>query len=64
MAAPGADEILLLFLLLAAIALIWNLPPHAVSPPRNPILSFVIECFLVWRVSLGGRISRMVLIIS
>ena len=59
---PGGDEMLLVFLLLAAISFIWSWLSHIASP-LNPLLSFLITAFLAWRVSHGGRISRMILII-
>ena len=60
---PGAGEMLLVFLLLAAITFIWSWPSHTASP-RNALWSFLVTAFLTWRVSRGGRISRMILIIG
>jgi hypothetical protein len=60
---PGADEILLVFLLLDVIGLICSGLSHSASP-RNPLPSLLTDLFLVWRVSRGGRISRMILIIG
>ena len=60
---PGADEILLVFLLLDAIGFICSGLSHSASP-RNPLPSFLTDLFLAWRVSRGGRISRMILIIG
>lgn len=61
---PGVDEILLVFLLLDVIGFICSGLSHSASP-RNPALpSFLTDAFLVWRVSRGGRISRMILIIG
>jgi hypothetical protein len=61
---PGADEILLAYLLLevAGWAVSWR--SHAGSAPQNPLESFVITAFLTWRVSRGGRISRVLLILG
>ena len=59
---PGADEILLVFMLLATIGFIWGWLSHIYMPPNPwPLLS---TAFLAWRVSRGGRISRMILIIA
>jgi hypothetical protein len=60
---PGAGEMLLAFLLLAAITFTWSWPSHTASP-QNTLLPFLITAFLTWRVSRGGRISRMILIIG
>lgn len=59
---PGANEILLVFLLLDAIGLSWGWLSH--SSPQNLLPSFLIDAFLAWRVSRGGRVSRMILIIG
>ena len=59
----GAGEMLRAFLLLAAITFIWSWLSHTGSP-RNALLSLPITAFLTWRVSRGGRISRMILIIG
>jgi hypothetical protein len=58
---PGADEILLVFLLLAAFGFICSWLAHSYSS-QNPVSSFLSTAFLAWRVSRGGRISRMILI--
>ncbi len=60
---PGANEILLVFLLLDAIGLSWSWLSHSASP-QNLLPSFLIDAFLAWRVSRGGRVSRMILIIG
>lgn len=59
---PGVGEILLVFMLLAVIGFIWSWLSHSGSP-QNPLSSILITAFLAWRVSRGGRISRMILII-
>jgi len=59
---PGADEILLVFMLLAVIGSVWSWLSHTVSP-QDALWSIVLTAFLTWRVSRGGRISRMILII-
>lgn len=59
---PGAEEILLVFMLLATIGFICSWLSHRASP-QNLLLSFLITAFLTWRVSRGSRISRMILII-
>ena len=61
---PGADEILLVFLLLAAIGFILSWLSHSYSPLERDPWSFFVTVFLVWRVSRGGRISRVLLIID
>ena len=61
---PGADEILLVFLLLAAIGFILNWQSHAYSPREGEPWSFLVTVLLAWRVSRGGRISRVLLIIN
>jgi hypothetical protein len=40
----------------------WSWLTRSVGPP-NPLASFLITAFLAWRVSRGGRVSRMILII-
>jgi hypothetical protein len=60
---PGADEILLAFLVLATIGFILSWLSHSYSP-QNPLSSFLITAFLAWRVSRGGRFSRVILIIA
>jgi hypothetical protein len=50
-------------MLLATIAIIWSWLSRSVGP-QNPLSSFLSTAFLTWRVSRGGRISRMILIIS
>lgn len=62
---PGADQILLVFLLLATIGSIWGWLSHTYSP-RGSLdpSSLVVSAFLAWRVSRGGRISRAILIIG
>jgi hypothetical protein len=60
---PGAGEILLVYLLLAAIGLIWSWLSHAYSS-LNPLPWILIAAFLTWRVSRGGRVSRMILVIG
>jgi hypothetical protein len=61
---PGANELLLVFLLLSAIGFLcsWLSQSHI---DRSPLWwSFLITAFLAWRVSRGGRISRMILILG
>jgi hypothetical protein len=60
---PGAGEILLVYLLLAAIGFIWSWLSHAYSS-LNPLPWILIAAFLTWRVSRGGRVSRMILVIG
>ena len=60
---PGVNEILLVFLLLGAIGFICSWLSHS-SSPQNPLWPFLSTAFLAWRVSRGGRISRMILVIG
>jgi hypothetical protein len=53
---------LLVFVLLAAISSILSWLSHIVGP-QTPLASFLVMAFLARRVSRGGRISRMILII-
>jgi hypothetical protein len=59
---PGAGEIVLVYLLLATVGFICSWLSRTAGP-QNLLLSFLITAFLAWRVSRGGRISRMILII-
>jgi hypothetical protein len=59
---PGAGEILLVYLLLATAGLIVSWRPGA--GPRDQLPTFLVTAFLTWRVSRGGRVSRMILIIA
>jgi hypothetical protein len=59
---PGAGEMLQVYLLLSVVAFLlgflWR--PALL---RDDVVSFLVVVFCVWRVSRGGRISRMILII-
>jgi hypothetical protein len=59
---PGAGEMLQVFLLLEVVAFIVGLLWRP-AVLRDDLVSFLITVFLVWRVSRGGRISRIILII-
>ena len=59
---PGADEILLAYLLLSAAGFVWEWLSHALDV-RDPLQWLLVTAFLTWRVSRGGRISRMILIV-
>jgi hypothetical protein len=59
---PGADEILLVYLLLATVGFICSWLSRT-ADPKNLLSSFLITVFLAWRVSRGGRVARMILII-
>lgn len=61
---PGADEILLAYLLLAAAGWAVSGLSHAYRPSQGPLGSFLVTIFLTWRVSRGGRISRVLLILD
>jgi hypothetical protein len=60
---PGANEILLVFLLLDAIGFTCSWLSHSFST-QNPLWPFLSTTFLAWRVSRGGRLSRMILLIG
>jgi hypothetical protein len=60
---PGADEILLVYLLLVAIGLAWSWRSGSVAP-HYPPASFLIAAFLTWRASRGGWLSRRLLIVG
>lgn len=60
---PGADEILLAYLLLDAVASVWNWLWHPLNV-QDPLQWWLVTAFLVWRASRGGRISRMLLIVG
>jgi hypothetical protein len=60
---PGVNEILTVFLLLAAIGSLCAWLSHN-REQDNPLSSFLVAVFLTWRVSRGGRISRMLLILG
>jgi len=60
---PGADEILLVYVLLAALGLIWNWQLRAVDV-QHPLQSFLITAFLAWRVSRGGWLARRLLFVA
>ena len=60
---PGVNEILTVFLLLAAIGSLCAWLSHN-REQNNPLSSFLVAAFLTWRVSRGGRISRMLLILG
>lgn len=61
---PGVDEILLAYLLLEAVRDSVGWLSHAYTTPPHPVSSFLIAAFLTWRVSRGGRISRVLLILG
>jgi hypothetical protein len=60
---PGAGEMLQVYLLLSVVAfflgLLWR-----PAVPQDDVVSLPVVVFCVWRVSRGGRISRMILIIA
>jgi hypothetical protein len=60
---PGSGEIILVFLLLAMAGAIWDWLSHS-HITQNPLGSYLITAFLAWRVSRGGRISRVLLILG
>jgi hypothetical protein len=61
---PGANEILLILLLLATVGFIVNSLSQSYGPRFYPPSLFLVTAFLIWRVSRGGRISRALLIIG
>ena len=58
---PGASEILWVYMLLAAMGLIVSWRSHSAGP-SSPVWPFLSVAFVVWRVSRGGWISRLILI--
>lgn len=60
---PGAGEILLAYLLLATVESIWNWLWHPLNV-QDPLQWLLVTAFLTWRVSRGGRISRILLIVG
>jgi hypothetical protein len=54
---------LLAYMLLATIGFIWSWLSRTAGL-QSSLSSFVITAFLAWRVSRGGRFSRMILIIG
>jgi hypothetical protein len=61
---PGAGEILLAYLVLAAAGGIVGWLSRAYGPHQDPVSSFPVTAFLAWRVSRGGWISRALLILG
>ncbi|MGH3420983.1 MAG: hypothetical protein ACRDOD_15540, partial [Streptosporangiaceae bacterium] len=59
---PGADEILLVYMLLATMGFILSWLSRSVSPQKL-LWSFLLAALLAWRVSRGGWVSRRILII-
>jgi hypothetical protein len=60
---PGADEILLVYTLLATIGFIWDWLLAPSAGKESTLATFLVTAFLAWRVSRGGRISRMILVL-
>jgi hypothetical protein len=60
---PGADEILLSYVLLATIGFIGNWLSRSAGS-QHPLPSFLITAFLAWRVSRGGWFARRILIVA
>ena len=60
---PGADEILLVYMLLATIGFIWDWLLAPSAGKESTLATFLVTAFLAWRVSRGGRISRMILVL-
>jgi hypothetical protein len=60
---PGADEILLIYVLLATIGFVGNWLSRSAGSP-HPLPSFLITAFLTWRVSRGGWFARRILIVA
>lgn len=58
---PGADEMIVVFFVLASISIIWG---WLLWHNNGQLWAFLGTAFLTWRVSRGGRISRMILIIG
>jgi hypothetical protein len=60
---PGAGEILLVYTLLDTIGFSWDWLQSPSAGKENTLVTFLVTAFLAWRVSRGGRISRMILIL-
>jgi hypothetical protein len=60
---PGAGELLLVFLALEVVASCMALLQGSATGLGRQLESLLITAFLIWRVSRGGRISRMLLIL-
>jgi hypothetical protein len=59
----GAREILLLFVVLSAVAAILSVVSHPVVPRAVTPIPFLATAFLAWRVSCGGWLSRLILLL-
>jgi hypothetical protein len=60
---PGAREILLLFVVLSAVAGILSLVSHTAAPAYILPVPVLLAIFCAWRVSRGGWLSRLVLLV-
>ena len=60
---PGADEILLLYVLLATIGFIGNWLSRSAGS-QYPLPAFLITAFLARRVSRGGWFARRILVVA
>lgn len=60
---PGADEILVVCVLLEAVGVPLGWGSHLYRG-HNPLLLFLGLAFLTWRVAHGNRLARVILIIS
>ena len=60
---PGAGEILVVYVLLGALGFIVGQLSHSASL-RDVLWPFPVTAFLAWRVSRGGRVSRMILLLA
>src|SRR5450756_1564948 len=61
---PGANEILLVLLLLATTGFLLSWVSPCSSPRVYPLSSFSVMGFVLWRVSRVGGISRALLMIG
>lgn len=59
---PG--QLLALYLILGVVALVVVAASHPSLPAKDQPLWFAILVFLAWRVSRGGRTSRLILILT
>jgi hypothetical protein len=57
---PGAGEILVVYVLLGVLGFMVGQLSHDASL-RDILWPFPVTAFLAWRVSRGGRVSRMIL---
>ena len=60
---PGAGEILVAYVLFGVLGFIVGQLSHSASL-RDMLWPFPVTAFLAWRVSRGGRVSRVILLLT